>query len=148
LVSEPRDGPVTFGPAKRSPDGKHLAIVKGDSSAKSSVLLLIKLPSGERHELSMGAIIPSGNIAAASWTPDGRAVLVRKPLSSDRLSELWRVPVDGSEAVKLDWISHGQTSFSVHPDGRQLAFAAAEQKRPDEIWVLENFLPPPLAANK
>jgi hypothetical protein len=34
------------------------------------------------------------------------------------------------------WSSFG---FDVHPDGRQIAFVAGENK--EEVWVLENFLP-------
>ena len=35
----------------------------------------------------------------------------------------------------------GITALSFHPDGKRVAFAAGQSRT--EVWVLENFLPPP-----
>jgi hypothetical protein len=34
----------------------------------------------------------------------------------------------------------------VHPNGRQIAYGAAEESKLDEVWVLENFLSNPKTA--
>jgi hypothetical protein len=57
-------------------------------------------------------------------------------------TEVWRVPLDGGERRKLELNVAGMTPFSVHPDGRQIAFGLTARAKDDEVWVLENFLPP------
>jgi len=66
-------------------------------------------------------------------------VLVQKGLSSGG-NELLLVPVGGGQPRKLDnRINSLPAQIRIHPDGKQVAWAAGESKR--EIWVLENFLP-------
>jgi hypothetical protein len=59
--------------------------------------------------------------------------------------ELWRVPVGGGEPVPFNsqLLGHPGTA-RLHPDGRRLAIEDRQNMAipaPDEIWVLENFLP-------
>jgi len=85
------------------------------------------------------------------WTPDGLAILVAVSDTFEGIgvsapgaaTELWRVPLDGSEHRKLDLNVAGMTPFSAHPDGRQIAYGLTERAKDDEVWVLENFLPAP-----
>jgi hypothetical protein len=81
------------------------------------------------------------------WAPDGSAIF-RIMQSGD----IWRLPVDGSEPQKLNSkLEAGGPPlglFRIHPDGQQIAFETATPSKPQEVWVLENFLPAPLAANK
>jgi hypothetical protein len=65
--------------------------------------------------------------------------------SGEGAGELWRVPLDGGERRKLDAKVDGMTRFSVHPDGKQIAYGLTERAKDDEVWVLENFLPAPSA---
>ena len=91
---------------------------------------------------------PPRRVALQSWTPDGRATLVTIARSfptagvssPDVPAELCRVPLDGSERRKLDVNVAGMTPFSLHPDGRQIAFGLTERAKDDEVRVLENFL--------
>ena len=81
-------------------------------------------------------------IGGVTWMPDSRSFLTRKRLNQS--DELWRVPVDGGIPSKLDGIIDRNISLpSVHPDGRQIAYAVSETgpRQPGEVWVLENFLP-------
>jgi hypothetical protein len=91
---------------------------------------------------------PPRRVALQSSTPDGRAILVTigpfqtaDAASPGAAAELWRVPLDGSERRKLDLNVAGMTPFSIHPDGRQIAYGLTERAKDDEVWVLENFLP-------
>ena len=54
--------------------------------------------------------------------------------------EVWRVPLAGGERRKVDLKADNMTAFSVHPDGRRIAFGLTGPARDHEIWVLENFL--------
>ena len=84
------------------------------------------------------------------WAPDSRSFFVasiKDKSTGDR--EVWRVWIDGTPPQKTDLevdflgpnhIANDQ-QIHPHPDGKRVAFAAAEPAKPDEVWVLENFLP-------
>jgi len=125
-----------------SPDGRFIATTYNDRSTKSSVVLLIPVFGGEPREL-LRVSQPQELMQTAAWMPDGRAVIVDKVLNdSGTEREFWLVPITGGQHRKIDV---GTTTglgpmVRVHPDGRQIAFVAGENKQ--EVWVLENFLPP------
>jgi hypothetical protein len=54
-----------------------------------------------------------------------------------------RAPIDGRESrLLLTLKSLGRTR--VHPDGKRVVYSESEPATvPDELMVLENFLPPP-----
>ena len=64
------------------------------------------------------------------------------------MPELWRVPVVGGEPQRTGLSMEGMSGFSVHPDGRRIAFETGGGRRraPNELWVLENI--PGAAENK
>jgi hypothetical protein len=72
------------------------------------------------------------------WTPDGRAVLVRKMLAAGgETSELWLVPIAGESPRKLDFDANrvvpcAPGKIRLHPDGLQIAFVAGEYR--NEVW--------------
>jgi hypothetical protein len=77
------------------------------------------------------------------WTPDGRAILLKKGTTGVDPSELWLVPISGEPPRKIDLdarrIARGATGMTrLHPDGKQIALVAGHQT--SEVWVLENFL--------
>jgi hypothetical protein len=62
--------------------------------------------------------------------------------------QLWWAPIDGRALRKLDVdIDLAKVSileFTVHPDGRRVAFTQRETRTGpqfSQLWVLENFLP-------
>jgi Tol biopolymer transport system component len=71
------------------------------------------------------------------WTPDGSALMV---VRGEGLSEVWRVPVDGSTPEKLALRLPGMQTVSVSTDGRRLALVSLEQT--EEVWALENVAAP------
>ena len=107
--------------------------------------MLIPVEGGEPREL-LRVSQPQGLIVRFSgmpWTPDGRAVLVRRRMAVDS-SELWLVPIAGAPPRKLDidvnrWATGNFGVISLHPDGRQIAFLTGQVN--SEVWVVENFLP-------
>ena len=119
------------------PDGRHVAWTSFGPD-KSEAVLLVPLAGGEPLELLRTKGSESVTMALTS-TPDGRGLLVQKRLSSGG-SELLLVPVGGGQPRKLDdRINSLPAQIRIHPDGRQIAWAAGESKQ--EVWVLENFLP-------
>jgi Tol biopolymer transport system component len=133
-----------------SPDGQFLAAVAnqawpGHNTGKWHVVL-IPVSGGEPRELMHGE---SQGAGVLTWAPDSRSILVysiEDQSAWDR--ELWRVAIDGTEPRKLGAkVSllgppfNSDQQVHAHPDGRRVAFAAAEPAKPDEVWALENFLP-------
>jgi hypothetical protein len=81
--------------------------------------------------------------------PDGRHLLFQRvigPEGSAR-NELWRISAAGGQPQKLELTLPRMGHLRVHPDGRQIAFTAySSQAGKSEVWVMQNFLPPPKAA--
>ena len=121
-----------------SPDGQHLAFGDGNS------IKLMPAVGGDAREL----LRLEHSITAVAWMPDGKHLLYCLSISATKgtkpaTGQLWRVPTSGNEpenlAGNLPVIEH----LRVHPDGRQIAFHAKnDQTDKNEMWALENFLPP------
>jgi Tol biopolymer transport system component len=136
------------GPAPMlSPDGQWVIVSTLAPTTQASALVLAPVRGGQAKEIIH--VDAPRRVTLQSWTPDGRAILVaiadtfqNADLSTPgAAAELLRVPLDGSDRRKLDVNVAGMTPFSVHPDGRQIAFGVTERAKDDEVWVLENFLP-------
>jgi hypothetical protein len=70
---------------------------------------------------------------------DGRYIIARAFGTAS--SEIWRVPAQGGMPLKLDLSVPKMGPFALHPDNRRFAFSVNEGSK-NELWVLENFLPP------
>jgi Tol biopolymer transport system component len=131
-----------FGVFSVSPDGRSIAAPSGGLlGAAAQSVVEIRVDTGEMRDLLRAT--PSERIppyVAPRWTPDGKAVIVRKRLPN----EIWLVPATGGEPRKLDldvkdWSFGPIGQFSIHPDGRRIAFLSGTTS--NEVMVLENFLP-------
>jgi Tol biopolymer transport system component len=122
-----------------SPNGRHILAYGRDAATKSNTLLLVPAAGGEAKEL-MRRQQPQFP-AVYTWAPDSKSVLVRI-LSKEEKSEIWRVALDGSPAVKLPGTLETKVrSPRLAPDGKTVAFQMNDPRKPAEIWVTENFLP-------
>lgn len=136
------DGVTTFA---LSPDGRWLALIR--PAAKAGIYVM-PASGGEPRVIFTPPdpeALPSGH--ALTWTLDGRYLLftrfARRPEDPRGLGEtleVWRAPVDGGAAQKLDLALTRISRISVHPDGRRLAISAGSPQF--EAWVLENLVPP------
>lgn len=130
-----------------SPDGRQVAFVEADAAAGVGFVKVMALGGGQPRELYK-AVRPErlSTSFPVEWTPGGGHVLVARTLDArgfPRL-EVLRVPVDGGAAQPIGLARGGIWRVSVHPDGRQIAFDAQENRF--EVWVMENFLPSLTAA--
>ena len=126
-----------------SPDGQHFAlwVNRGGQSG----LAVMPAEGGELWHLPG----PWADVVERSftWTPDSQQILfIRQEgeLTQVTRSELWSIPVEGGEPTRLGFSTRGRLDrFSIHPDGKHLAFTSSEPST--EIWVMENFLPQTVA---
>ncbi len=106
-----------------SPDGREV-VFQVDDAVKT-----VSLNGGEPREVFRGSA------AWARWTKDGRYIIVRAS------GTFWRVPTQGGTPFKLNLEVQKMHSFALHPDNRRVAFSLNGESK-NELWVLENFLPP------
>lgn len=125
-----------------SPDGRFIAApIGGMSAAAARSVVEIRVDTGETRELlGAGAAERIPPHVAPRWTPDGKALLVRKRVPN----EIWLVPTTGAAPRRLqldvkDWTFGPIGQFSLHPDGERVAFLAGSIS--SEVMVLEHFLP-------
>ena len=115
-----------------SPDGRTLAFSSFDDTAE--YLRVVAVAGGPYRELFRQKR-GGGRIRSVVWTPNGRYLLFSKK------GELWRLPVAGGLPEKAGLSAEDLRELRVHPDGRQIAFAAGTAR--GELWVMESFLASP-----
>lgn len=123
-----------------SPDGRYLAF---RSTADDSWAALWSVPTSGGALRELGRFRHSELMGPdeLAWTRDGRAVLMMRRTGKDGIPELWRIPAAGGEPQRTGLSMERMGHFSVHPDGRRIAFGTGRGRRQaNELWVLENFL--------
>ncbi|MBI4908021.1 MAG: PD40 domain-containing protein [Acidobacteria bacterium] len=125
-----------------SPDGRYIVTANRNALGMFLAMQLVPVTGGEPRVLLDPKHEAFGPLLV--WAPDSRWFITRgMKRTSDGKAELWRVPIDGGQPVKLagsvDFMAQG--TFALHPDGRQVLFQVKVERRPQEVWVLENFLP-------
>jgi Tol biopolymer transport system component len=127
-----------------SPDGRSIvAPFGGLAGASAQTIVEINVDTGQMRELfraGQSERIPP--YIAPRWLPDGTAVLVRKRSPN----EIWLVPKSGAAPRRLDldvhdWSFGAIGQFSVHPDGKRIAFLSGNLS--NEVMALKRFLSAP-----
>jgi Tol biopolymer transport system component len=129
-----------------SPDGKQFGGWAGREDRSSIALVVIPVTGGAPRELfsvdnaSINELyIPLRGLA---WTPDSRyLVFARRSATKKDMMDLCRVPAAGGEPENLGPLLEKVFDVVVHPSGDRIAFSTRDLRQ--EVWVLENFLPPP-----
>jgi len=122
-----------------SPDSKYISTTTADGASKTRVAWLFPIDGTGRKELMR--VPDTAELAVAMWSPDSRSVLLRT--SNADHSELWRVSIDTLKPQKLEAVvERAAAPLFVSPDGRHIAMQMPQSERkPPEIWVVENLLP-------
>jgi dipeptidyl aminopeptidase/acylaminoacyl peptidase len=125
-----------------SPDERYI-VTQGPANVSPRPLLLVPTDGGESRDLGQGY----GTILA--WAPDSRSIVVNKPAvpgAGPATATFWWVPIDGRPARQLNLSEGGGTSSAVVAGVPGLAFQTSTPAAgADVVWVLENFLPKPVA---
>jgi Tol biopolymer transport system component len=125
-----------------SPDGRSLAFLEPADSA----LKVMPIEGGQPQVVYR---FDKGWSTSIAWSPDGKYLFyARVPEGEDKGGniELWRIPEEGGEPVKMPLVAEGMENVRIHPDGKRIAFNTV--KRKSETWVMENFLPAEIAKAK
>lgn len=108
-----------------SPDGSRLAYVSFE--AKKPVIFVHHLASGSRAAISRF----KGSNSAPAWSEDGRFLAV--VLTRDGHSQIYRIPADGGEPVRLVHSRAIDTEPTFAPDGR--LFFTSDRAGSPQIYV-------------
>jgi Tol biopolymer transport system component len=122
-----------------SPDGKWLVLLNSNEKRVLRIMptsggdprLIYSFDHGENYKIT------------PTWSADGRYIYFTKQQGAGSIVwDLYRVPSDGGEAQKMDLNMAQLRHFSVHPDGRHIAFSSMGlNPELSQVWVMENFLP-------
>ncbi len=136
LYSAPSDDARDFiAMLEVSPDGRRLAFVLSASTHRLGQELYVMSSDGG-EPVRLFAVESPAEVGLQAFTADSAYVLFTRE-TIGRVTELWRVPVAGGAAERIET---GLSPFlaRVHPDGRQLAVDT--QTTYAELWAVENLL--------
>ncbi len=115
------------GSTTASPDGKYLVFQSDDGPGVG--LFRLNLSNGEKKRLTIGADV------WATVSPDNKWVIFTR--WADQVA-LWKVSIDGGDAVKLTNVSDYSLAPAISPDGKFIVFywVKRNQKQPPEIVII------------
>jgi Tol biopolymer transport system component len=119
-----------------SPDGKWIAYKHAESRWGRDSLNLISPLGGPIRTVFAN----QGAIGRASWSPDGRALVIEIKPAPRQAAALWAVWVDTGRRQQLTSPPAGiagDTAPAVSPDGRTLAFCRATMWRTSELYFMD-----------
>jgi dipeptidyl aminopeptidase/acylaminoacyl peptidase len=118
---------VNLGEPQISPDGKRIAVIVGTPNFKTDKseeeLDLIDVASGSRRALTW----KREDISSPRWSPDGSQLAFVAMDAKSKQGQLYVMPMDGGDAIRVTEAKHGVDSYSWSPDGKQLAFISADE---------------------
>jgi Tol biopolymer transport system component len=134
-----------FGSLSLSPDGTQLVVVGNTVNADfrfNQVVVIPLVGTAERRVLFESSKWNDGSrFNSIGWSHDQRYVLFVRDDGNKGGNILWRVPTAGGPVEPTGIVVKGRIKApGVHPKGGKLTFSAVNET-PQEVWILENFLP-------
>lgn len=122
-----------------SPDGKWLVLL---NSKQRRVVRIMPASGGDPREI-YSFDHGENYVISPAWSADGRHIYFTKQQQEGGIMwDLYRVSSGGGEAQKIGLNMAQLRHFSVHPDGRHIAFSSmGTNPEQSQVWVMENFLP-------
>lgn len=113
--------------AKVSPDGRQVAYalsIPRTLGSDDDGPAWTELHVADANGASRGFVTGKVNVAGIAWLPGGRDIAYLAKRQGDELRSLYRIPVGGGESQVLAKLKVDIASFSLSPDGRQVALLA------------------------
>ncbi len=98
-----------------SPDGQQIAFIRWQGGGHE--LWVCRSDGSDERKIDMGPMHVGGHFC---WTRDGRAVVAAGNLYG--LFSIWRIPIDGSDPIRLTEATEYTYHASLSPDASALAF--------------------------
>lgn len=134
---------VSFGPITWSPDGKLLVYFARQRHSEDGTLNVISADGGEPRIVGNVRNVVVGKELA--WSPDGTRIAFNGP----RGKVIKVISLADGSIVDIDpgLVDRGIGHLDWSPDGERFVFVGAKGETA-EFWVMENFLPEAVAADK
>ncbi|TWT70149.1 S9 family peptidase [Crateriforma conspicua] len=121
--------------AKPSPDGSQVAYLlsvprrpMSDDNGPAWTELHVVDRDGQTRPFVTGHV----NVSSTAWSHDGSAIYFVAKRTGDDHSALYRIAIDGGEAIRVLTHETGIGSYSLSPDGESIAFLATKPVPEDE----------------
>jgi dipeptidyl aminopeptidase/acylaminoacyl peptidase len=112
-----------------SPDGKSVVIVVSrpnyEEKRYDAELVLVDVATGSQRILTRNR----QGVEQPRWSPSGdRLAFLAKPgPGTEEKAQLFVMPMNGGDAVRLTSVTNGVQHFAWRPDGREIAFVTADE---------------------
>ncbi len=120
-----------------SPDESQISFFTQSIKPICTILYIMPSQGGEPKEILR--YVPPEAIVQQNWTPDGQNLILAIGNWNTGAVKLYKVSIESGQTEYLGVEADFLHNFSLHPDGKYLAFASG--KAMWEIWVMENFIP-------
>ena len=128
-----------------SPDGKQIVFIwaqRGVDEKWINRLMLLSINGGQPKELFTAS--NGQELSVPAWMPDSHNIIFAFTKEAEKNNfELITINTDSKKTKSLGLTIEGVVpySFSVHPDGRRIAYTTGKEAYyREETWVLRNFL--------
>ncbi len=110
-----------------SPDGKRIAVIVSTPDFKTDKnkqeIDLVDVASGNLRALTW----KREGLGTPRWSPDGSRLAFIGKDDKSKAGQLYVMPMDGGDAIRITEAKRGVDSYSWSPDGRQIAFTTADE---------------------
>ena len=118
---------VTYGNVAIAPDGRHVAAIERRADYKEN-RTLARLVLIDVRTRAKRVLTPDRNsVSSAAWSPSGDRIAFLSAGGEKKTPQVWVLPVDGGEAMRLTDAERGVEGFAWRPDGHEIAYVTADE---------------------
>ena len=118
---------VTYGSVWIAPDARHVVAIQRHPDFKEnksvSQLVLIDVRTRAKRVLTPDR----QSVQSPTWSPLGDRIAFLSPGGEKKSPQVWVLPVDGGEAMRLTDAERGVAGFAWRPDGREVAYVTEDE---------------------
>jgi dipeptidyl aminopeptidase/acylaminoacyl peptidase len=118
---------VSYGAVQIAPDAKHVAAIQRHPDFKEnknvSQLVLIDVRTHAKRILTPDR----QSVQSPSWSRSGDRIAFLTAGGEKKSPQVWILPVDGGEAMRLTDAQRGVAGFAWRPDGREIAYVTEDE---------------------
>lgn len=118
---------VSYGNVAIAPDARHVAAIERRADYKENTtlshLVLIDVNTGAKRVLTPDR----KSVSSAIWSPNGDRIAFLSAGGEKKTPQIWVLPVDGGEAMRLTDAERGVEGFTWRADGREIAYVTTDE---------------------